>query len=267
MTPFLTRTDLAADLVRIGISPGDMVMVHAALSKVGPVLGGPDSVIAALRETVGPQGTIMAYCDWDAAYEGLLDENGRVPEQWRDHIPPFDPLTSRAVHDNGVFPEFLRTTPGAVRSANSGASVAAIGEKAGWLTADHPIDYGYGPGSPFAKLVDAGGKVLMLGAPLDTMTLLHHAEHLAQVPSKRIKRAEVPYLTPSGTEWRMIEEFDTGDYLCPALDDRDYFTEIVESYLALGKGAQGTIGRAPSVLVDAAEIVAHAVTWLELEAG
>lgn len=265
MQPVLTRADLATDLARLGLVPGDIVMVHAALARIGRVLGGPDAVIGALRDAVGASGTIMAYCDWDASYEELLDENGCVPAQWRDHVPPYDPLTSRAVRDNGTLPEFLRTTPGAFRSANPGASVAALGARADWITADHPMDYGYGPGSPFAKLVGAGGKVLMLGAPLDTMTLLHHAEHLAEVPSKRIKRVEVPCLTPSGLVWRMIEEFDTGDSLCPSLDGRDYFTEIVESYLGLGKGAKGKIGNAPSVLVDAGEMVAHAVMWLELE--
>lgn len=267
MPGFLTRADLVTDLKRIGLASGDVVMVHAALSKVGKVLGGPDTVISALREAVGGTGTIMAYCDWDAGYEELLDENGRVPEEWREHIPPFDPLTSRAVRDHGVFPEFLRTMPGAVRSANSGASMVALGAKAEWLMANHPIDYGYGPGSPLAKLVETGGKVLMLGAPLDTMTLIHHAEHLAEIPGKRIKRAEVPYLTPTGVEWRMIEEFDTGDYICPALDDRDFFTEIVESYLALGQGVRGKIGNAPSVFVDAGEMLNLAVAWLELEAG
>jgi aminoglycoside 3-N-acetyltransferase len=267
MQPFLTRADIAADLARLGVASGDIVMVHAALSKIGRVLGGPDAVIGALRDAVGPDGTVMAYCDWDAAYEELLDENGRVPEQWRDHIPPFDPLTSRAIRANGTFPEFLRTTPSAMRSANSGASMVALGARAAWLTADHPIDYGYGPASPLAKLVETGGKVVMLGAPLDTMTILHHAEHLADVPGKRIKRVEVPYLTPSAVEWRMIEEFDTGDSLCPALDGRSYFTEIVGSYLDTGKGMQGLIGNAASVLVDAKEIVSHAVAWLEREVG
>ncbi|WP_196259251.1 aminoglycoside 3-N-acetyltransferase [Pelagibacterium limicola] len=265
MTDFLTRAGLTADLSRLGLATGDIVMVHAALSKIGRVLGGPDAIIGALRDAVGPEGTIAAYCDWDASYEDLLDAEGRVPEEWRVHIPPYDPLTSRAFRENGSFPEFVRTTPGAVRSANSGASVAALGARADWLVADHPIDYGYGPGSPFAKLVEAKGKVLMLGAPVDTMTLIHHAEHLANVPGKRIKRAEVPYLSPAGLEWRMIEEFDTGDYLCPVLDDRDYFTEIVESYLASGRGTRGKVGNAPCVLVDAAGILPYAVAWLERE--
>lgn len=264
---FLTRADLKADLERLGIAQGDIVMVHAALSRIGPVLGGPDAVIGALCDAAGPQGTIAAYCDWDASYEDLLDENGRVPERWRAHVPPFDPLTSRAARDHGVFPEFLRTTPGAVRSANPGASVAAIGARAEWLVADHPLDYGYGPDSPFGKLASMGGKVLMLGAPLDTMTLIHHAEQMADIPAKRIKRAEVPCVTDSGVAWRMYEEFDTSDAVCPALDGRDYFTEIVQGYLDTGAGRQGLVGKAPSVFVDAGEMVRHAVAWLEREAG
>jgi len=263
---FLTRADLKADLDRLGIAPGGIVMVHAALSRVGRILGGPDAIIGALCDAVGAEGTIAAYCDWDASYEYLLDENGRVPDQWRTHIPPFDPLTSRAVRDHGVFPEFLRTTPGAARSANPGASVAAIGVRAQWFTADHPLDYGYGPDSPFGKLASAGGQVLMLGAPLDTMTLIHHAEHLADIPGKRIKRAEAPCLTPSGVEWRTYEEFDTSASICPALDGRDYFTGIVQSYLDTGVGKRGLVGKAPSVLVNAGEIVRHAVAWLEREA-
>lgn len=261
--PFLTRADLAADLARLGIVPGDTVMVHAAIGRAGPLLGGPDTLIAALRDAVGPEGTLMAYADWDAGYEALLAPDGRVPPEWRDHVPPFDPLTSRAVRDNGIFPEFLRTTPGALRSASPGPSMVALGAKAQWLTAEHPIDYGYGGNSPLARLVEAHGKVLMLGAPLDTMTLLHHAEHLADIPGKRIKRAEVPFATPEGTRWRMVEEFDTSTAVVPALDGQDYFTTILTAFLATGHGTRGLIGKAESTLLPAPEVTRFAVEWLE----
>jgi aminoglycoside 3-N-acetyltransferase len=241
-------------------------MVHAAMSRVGQLLSGPDTLIGALLDAVGPSGTILAYTDWDGAYDELLDEDGRVLPDWRIHIPPFDPAASRAIRDNGVLAEFIRTTPGARRSDNPGASVAAIGARAEWLTADYPLDYGYGEGSPFAKLVEVGGKVLMVGAPLDTMTLLHHAEHLAQVPSKRLRRYEVPLSRSGGVEWRLIEEFDTSDPVVPGLDD-DYFGLIVREFLAGGQGRQGLIGKAPSVLVDAPSICTFAVAWLERHAG
>lgn len=259
---FLTRADLARDCAAIGLSPGDIVMAHAAVSKVGPILGGPDTLIGALRDAVGPAGTVMAYTDWDASYEALLDGEGRVPPEWRDHVPPFDPASSRSVRDNGALSEFLRTTPGALRSAGHGASVAAIGARADWLTADHPLDYGYGPGTPLARLVEAGGKVLMIGAPWDTMTLLHHAEHLANLSNKRIKRVEVPFATSGGVFWRMIEEFDTGDPVTESLPN-NVFERIVRDFVAGGAGRQGQVGRADSLLVDAAAITPFAIEWLE----
>jgi aminoglycoside 3-N-acetyltransferase len=264
--PFVTRAGLSADLEGMGLGTGDMVMVHAAMSRVGRLLNGPDALIGALRDVVGREGTILAYTDWDGAYDDLLDGNGRVPEAWRAHIPPFDPAASRAIRDNGVLPEFLRTTPGARRSGNPGASITALGARADWITRDHPLDYGYGEGSPLAKLVSAGGKVLMVGAPLDTMTLLHHAEHLARIPNKRILRIEVPFATETGADWRMIEEFDTGDPVVAGLDD-DYFATIVGEFLASGQGQRGQIGSAASVLVDAAAITRFAVAWLERRFG
>src|SRR5690606_32451470 len=104
---------------------------------------------------------------------------------------------------------------------------------------------GYGNGSPLAKLVAANGKVLMVGAPLDTMTLLHHAEHLARIPGKRIRRYEVPFAGTSGTLWRRVEEFDTSDPVVGGLDDA-YFARIVEEFLASGRGVQGPLGEAPA---------------------
>ncbi len=260
---FLTRSNLVSDLENLGVLPGDIVMVHAAVGSVGEMINGPDTLIDALREAVGEGGTIMAYTDWDARYEALLDEGGRVPGPWRDKIAGFDAGRSRAVRDNGIFPEFLRTVPGALRSDNPGASVAALGARAEWLTRDHPLDYGYGPGSPLANLVEAGGKVLMAGAPLDTMTLIHHAEHLAALPDKRTKRVEVPFAREGGVAWRMSEEFDTADAVCPQLDGIDYFTAIVSAYLEGGRGRQGVVGKARSVLVDARGMLEHAVSWLE----
>ncbi|WP_262028253.1 aminoglycoside 3-N-acetyltransferase [Microvirga sp. Mcv34] len=263
---FHTRASLKQDLIDLGVAAGDTVMVHAAMSRVGRLLNGPDALIGALLDAVGPAGTIMSYTDWDGAYDGLLDSTGRVPPEWRDHIPPYDPATSRAIRDNGVLAEFIRTTPGAKRSGNPAASVAAVGARAEGLTADHPLNYGYGEGSPLAKLVEAGGKVLMVGAPLDTMTLLHHAEHLAPILGKRIRRYEVPFATPEGVTWHMVEEFDTSEPIVEGLAD-DYFGTVVQDFLATDRGTRGIIGQAPSVLVEAAPVCAFAVTWLQRNAG
>jgi aminoglycoside 3-N-acetyltransferase len=98
------------------------------------------------------------------------------------------------------------------------------------------------------------------------MTLLHHAEHLAALPDKRVIRTEVPFATPGGMAWRMIEEFNTSEPCIPALPD-NFIEQIVTAYLATGAGRQGKVGEADSVLVEAAEIVPFAITWMERVAG
>ena len=251
-----TRRSLRADLEALGLERGDAVLVHAALRRVGPVLGGPDALIGALRDCVGPEGTVLGYTDWQCEDEVLT-----VPGL-REHIPPFDPAASRSIRDNGAFPELLRTTPGALRSASPGASCAAIGGQAEWFVADHALDYGYGPQSPFGKLVQADGKTLLLGAPLDTMTLLHHAEHLAEIPGKHVRRYEAPILVGGETVWRRFEEFDTTNPVIEGLAE-DYFAAGGGYFLAAGKGRRGIIGAAPSLLLRAAEVAPFAVDWLE----
>jgi len=212
-------------------------------------------ILAAMQDVVGPAGTILGYTDWQ------LEDFGRDYLEFREHVPPFDPRRSRSTRDNGFWPELVRTTPGACRSGNPGASMAAIGGRAAWFTADHALDYGYGPQSPLGKLVQARGKVLMLGATLDHMTLLHHAEHLANFPNKRVKRYEAPLLVDGVPTWRWFEEFDTSN--APDGMPEDYFATIIEAFLATGEGRRGVIGEAGSVLVPADAMVVFAVQWME----
>ncbi len=261
-----TPASLELDLRRLGLRPGDIVMVHAAMRSVGRLINGPDALIQALRDVVGAEGTVVAYADWESRYEELLDADGRMPDAWRHRVPGFDPAAARAIRDNGIFPEFLRTTPGALRSGNPGASIVALGARAAEITADHSLDYGYGPGTPLARLVALDAKVLLVGAPLDTMTLLHHAEHLARLPGKRIKRCEVPFATPSGTVWRLVEEFDTGHPVVAGLAE-DCFGQIVADYIDGGRAVHGFVGEASTLMVDAADITGFAVAWLEENAG
>jgi aminoglycoside 3-N-acetyltransferase len=259
---YWTADALAADLAGLGLAAGDAVMVHASLRAVGPVLGGADGVITALRRLVGPQGCILSYVSWLEQFEDVLDDDGRLDPALKPFIPAFDAATSRANPDHGWFAEALRTTPGTRRSGNPGASVAALGAGADGFTADHPMDYGYGAGSPFARLLEAGGKVLMLGAPWDTMSLLHHAEHIADIPGKHVRRMEVPLAATAGVIWQAITEYDTVDPVVDGLEDH-YFATIVGDFLASEQGQQGQVGDAPCVLVPAAAMARFAVDWLE----
>ncbi|MBN8226537.1 aminoglycoside 3-N-acetyltransferase [Corallococcus macrosporus] len=259
--PLATRTDLREALRRLGMEEGDVVMVHAGLRSVGPVLGGVNTVVQALLDAVGSRGTLMAYLDWEMGVEPEDFEDARL----REEIPTFDKRIARATRDHGILAETLRTWPGAVRSDHPDAGMVAIGARAEWLCSEHPFRYGYGPGSPLARLVEAGGKVLMLGAPLEKLTLLHHAEHLADLPGKRVVRYQRPLLVNGERRWVDFEEFDTSEPVTDALraSSVDPFTLIGEQCLTEGIGRAGAVGQAPSHLFDARRLLLRGVAWLE----
>ena len=55
----VTPDDITTALKEIGVQKGQAIMVHTSLSSLGYVCGGAQSVIEALIESVGQEGTIM----------------------------------------------------------------------------------------------------------------------------------------------------------------------------------------------------------------
>ena len=89
--------------------------------------------------------------------------------------------------------------------------------------------------------MDVRGKVLLLGAPVDTITLLHYAEHMARLPKKRVIRYREPLLVNGERVWVEIEEFDTSQPVVPGAWE-SYFADIVQEYFASGRAGQGRSG-------------------------
>ncbi len=257
-----TRSTLRAGLAELGIVAGQTLMLHASARAAGAVMGGPNTIVQALLDVLTPDGTLMMYVGWQDIPDFLHELDAPEAEYYRQHHPPFDPATARAVRDHGILAECVRTWPGARRSLNPEASMVAIGARAEWLTRDHPPDFGYGPGSPLAKLIEARGQVLLLGAPLDTVTLLHHAENRARIRRKAQVRYEIPVTRDGRVVWIAVEDFDTGD----PLDDYT-LEQIARASLDAGGGRSGTIGDAQSHLFDAFELNAFAIAWLEARFG
>ena len=197
----IARPQIAAGLRELGVESGDTVMVHASVGAVGWVLGGAQEAIGGLIDAVGASGTVMMYVGWEGSPYDLAVEARTLPQSLLDLWPAFDPATSHAVPSWSVLAEYLRTWPGAKRSGHPDSSFAAVGARADEMTRDHPLHYGMGPGSPLAKLCDVGGKVLLLGAPFSSVTLLHHAEHLADVPDKKVVHYQAPILRNGQKEW------------------------------------------------------------------
>ena len=209
----------------------------------------------------------MAYASWADHVYALEDWPEEHREAYRAEPPVFDLATAEVDRDYGRIPERVRTWPGAQRSAHPEASVVAVGPRARWLTAEHPAGDGYGAGSPFARLVEADGQVLMLGAPLETVTLLHHAEAIARAPGKR--RVTFEITIADGTT-QSFTDIDTshGAYPYELLGlETDEFEVIAREALAEGVGVRGRVGEAECHLFPARELTAFGVAWIEARFG
>lgn len=263
----ITRSDLIPELQAIGVEPGQVVMLHTSLSSIGYVIGGADAVVLALLEVLGEHGTLIALASWDhAPPDSDRGWTAAVRDAYRRDPPAFDVHVSACARYVGRAPERIRTWPGAVRSDHPEASFVALGAHARWLTEGQPKDHPYGPGSPLAKVLEANGSILMLGAPLESITMLHHAEELAVVPNKKEVHYSAPVRTLRGIEWREIHDIDTstGAFAYETVvGDRDSFEVIAEEALAEGIGRRHQIGESRSVLFPARELVAFGVSWME----
>ena len=265
-----SRQSLCTDLAKLGVAPGDLVMVHASLKAIGPVEGGAATIVDALCDAVGGEGTLMAYVSWDRSpYEETL--NGRrLSDTKREAWPAFDPRNARPYPGFGALNRLILDRPGVRRSAHPDASMAAIGRDADWLIADHRPGCAFGPGSPLERLVQRRGKVLLLGAPPDTATVLHYAEAIADIPGKRRVTFEMPMLDARGRKvWVRAEEFDTNGILdCYAEPGSPDAVEcIARAYLREGHQRSGPVGAADCHLFDAADLVAFGKAWLEARHG
>ena len=256
----LTRTDLARDLRSLGLTDGDLVMVHASVRAVGEVAGGPDEIHLAIKDVIGSDGTLMMY----ASCPRYVDEVGRgnlsAAEETEilEKLPPFDPFTARSARENGALVELLRTYPGS-RVNSHPARFVAWGAKVDRLFARQPWNYAFGLDSPLERFVELDGKILMLGSDHDTVTFLHYAEHIVDIPGKRVARFRVPVLEDRRRVWREMEEIDTSSAGAhPSWPDR-FFAAIVDAHLAETTNRGGRVGNAPSWLLNARALLVFAL--------
>jgi aminoglycoside 3-N-acetyltransferase len=227
-------------------------MVHASVRAVGEVAGGPDEIHLAIRDALTPGGTMLMY----ASCPAYVDDVGRgnlTPEQEAEvleKLPAFDPETARSARDNGALVELFRSYPGS-RVNHHPARFVAWGAQADYLFSRQPWHYAFGRDSALDRFVELDGKILLLGSDHDATTFLHYAEHIADIPGKRVARFRVPVLENGTRVWREMEEFNTAsDGVHPNWPDR-FFALIVDEYLAQSRNRGGLVGDAPSHLLSA----------------
>ena len=164
----VSREELAAGLARLGIEPGDAVFIHSSLSSLGYVEGGAATVVQALQDAVGPQGTLVLPTYYMPGGSIL------ATAEMSDYV--FD--VRKHGTNMGRLPEAFLASPGIARSVHPTHSVSAWGRHARYLTeAHHQAPSVFGEGSPWQRFVGLErAKVLGLGISMGPVTFYHVLE-------------------------------------------------------------------------------------------
>jgi aminoglycoside N3'-acetyltransferase len=240
--------DIISDLKNIGLNKGDTLLVHSSLKSIGYVLGGAKTVIDALLETLGPEGTLIipTFPLHNTMYELCTMKN---------YIFDFKTTPTGL----GAIPaEFLKYNE-ISRSKHPTHSMSAIGKHAKKITETHHIgNKTYGENSPWAKLIEMNGKILGIGIDLAWTTQYHHVEDImgdqfpvkvkmdkifkikCKIDENEFKDVEVQPLDPEVAKTRIEKN--------PFINN--YFWDIYEQ---LGILNIGQIGEAKSWWVNARE--------------
>jgi aminoglycoside 3-N-acetyltransferase len=254
-----TRESLVSDLRALGVREGQTLLVHASLSMIGWVDGGPSTVVAALHDSVGATGTIvMATTNEEnsttsrAHLRRVAGKSPREVREYRDRMPAFDRLLTPAT-GVGSIAEALRTTPGAVRSGHPQSSFAAIGARAAVLMAGHRLTSHLGEESPLGAIYEVGdAAILMVGVGYAACSALHLAEYrYTSRPPTRVYKCVVS--TDGERHWT--------DYRDVVLDDEEFGLIGRRACEMLGC-INGLVGAADCRLMPMGDIVDFATGWM-----
>ncbi|HEY3437502.1 MAG TPA: AAC(3) family N-acetyltransferase [Actinotalea sp.] len=248
------RESLADDLRALGVREGGVLLAHASLSRLGWVAGGEQTVVLALQDALGPDGTlVMPSQSWQLCDPEYLADPRVPPHSWdavRAGLPAYDAAWT-PTRTMGAVVEALRAQPGTVRSSHPHRSFVARGPHAAEVVARHELTDPVGEGSPLSAVDRLDGQVLLLGVGHEKNTSLHLAEARSGLPTAYVRNG-APMLVDGRRQWIAFEE--------PVVDDAD-FGAVGRAFAAAGGERSGPVGHARASLMGQRELVRFAAHW------
>ena len=160
---------LAGAIDRLQLQRNHVTIVHSSMLTFGMIEGGLAGVMRVLGAALGERATILM-----PAFTFSFGQS----RQWNCLSSP---------SETGALTEYFRKRPGVLRTIHPFHSLSVCGPRAEAFASCDNLS-SFGPGSPFARLVDMEAVNLALGTEfVGGATFLHHTEEVAAVPYRFYK--------------------------------------------------------------------------------
>jgi aminoglycoside 3-N-acetyltransferase len=164
-----SASDLENSLRTLGIGTADIVLVHSSYDAFEGFTGRPTDVITVLKSVVGLTGGIMMPT---LPFTGTAVGYARAS-------PVFD--VRRTPSRMGLLTELFRRSPDVLRSVHPTHPVAVWGrDAAALIEGHHSATTPCGRDTPFARLLERQGKILLMGTDIGVLTFYHTIEDLLE---------------------------------------------------------------------------------------
>ncbi len=226
----------------LGLRPGDTLLVHSSWDAFAGFAGKPTEVIAAFQRVLTHEGTLLM---------PTIPFTGTAVE-YVSRRPLFD--VARTPSRVGLLTELFRRSAGVVRSVHPTHAVAAWGRDAAALCEGHErCATPCGAGSPYMRLLERGGKVLLAGADIDSLTLWHALEEalestLPESPFTRESFELVSRLPDGSLATTTTRLFD------PSVSRRRNLFKLVPELSRQSAWRESRLGGLRLVMLDAAAV-------------
>lgn len=179
ITAAVSKAELISAFNKLGIEKGMTLEVHSSLSSFDYVIGGAQTIVDALIECVGYDGTIAMVNDFsnytDPSHWVNPPISVELEDKVRKNMPVLDKRASESV--SGAVVDNLRRRVGATASFGVPTGYVAWGKYARLICSRQPLHFGLGDGSCTSHLYDLNAYVLLLGVDYDKCTMMHLAEY------------------------------------------------------------------------------------------
>ena len=235
----LTQPDISKGLRDVGLKSGDVVLVHSAMRTFGQIENGAETVIAALLEVLGENGTLVVPT---FTYIHEVEEN-----------PVIDPVAD--VSEMGIITETVRLRPDASRSIAYRHSLAAVGKRARVITDIDPALSEFDPRSSFGVLLSLNARILLLGVTYSSSTTHHLAEFACEVPYRHTLDRPVRIKQSDGTLTPLVmTDYQPLTYTGSYGPDYNRLGKILEDQGKVGQTAIGNCVARCFVLRDMVDL-------------